>query len=225
MRSADITYINLEGPLVSNCPLTDTGMKFCGQLANVEGLVGAGVDVASLANNHASNYGQAGLEETVQALQTSDIAVTGRGSPAILTKNNTLVSFVSFDDISRSVLLDQFIQEIEDTRAISDLVVVTFHWGTEYQATPNARQITLAHTAVDAGADLVIGAHPHWVQSKEIYRDKPIYYSLGNFVFDQDWSAETKHGLAVRFTYQQNNLVLTEELPVLIQNYGQPHWQ
>ncbi|MFH1244419.1 MAG: CapA family protein, partial [bacterium] len=224
MQESDLTYINLESPLIANCPVTAVGMKFCGSAQNITGLVWAGVDVASLANNHATNYGSTGLDETVQILQKNGIAVTGVGSPAVVTKNTISVSFVSFDDVSRSVALKELIKQIGDARAISDLVVVTFHWGAEYQSTPTTRQVTLAHTAIQAGADLVIGAHPHWVQSHELYQGKPIYYSLGNFVFDQDWSEETKKGLVVRFTYQGSNLVNTEELPVYIRDFGQPFW-
>ncbi|KKU46117.1 MAG: hypothetical protein UX64_C0012G0002 [Microgenomates group bacterium GW2011_GWC2_46_7] len=224
LRSSDLTYINLESPLITDCPVTPVGMKFCGSAQNVAGLVWAGVDIASLANNHATNYGSAGLEETQQILQNSGIAVTGIGSPTVVTKNNIPISFVSFDDVSRAISLDELTQQIGEARAVSDLVIATFHWGSEYQSTPNPRQINLAHTAIDAGADLVVGAHPHWVQTHELYQGKPIYYSLGNFVFDQEWSEETKTGLAVRFTYLNSELINTEELPVYIRNFGQPQW-
>jgi poly-gamma-glutamate synthesis protein (capsule biosynthesis protein) len=218
LQDADITYINLETPLVSGCPLTDTRMKFCGDIGNVAGLVESGVDVASLANNHTSNYGTAGLAETEHVLTSHNIAVTGLGSPATITKGSTTYTFYSYNDIGSDALKNI----IKFPQQDNELVIVTFHFGAEYQSVPNQRQIELAHLAVDNGADLVIGAHPHWVQTKEVYKDKPIYYSLGNFVFDQEWSAETKRGLAVRFTFDETKLVKTEELPVLIENFGQP---
>ena len=76
--------------------------------------------------------------------------------------------------------------------------------------------------AIDLGADAVIGHHPHWVQEKEIYKSKPIYYSLGNLVFDQMWSEETKKGLMVKLTYQNDKLINQEEIPVKIFDYGSP---
>lgn len=230
MLSADITYINLENPLVSNCPTTGTGMKFCGQLDNVKGLLSAGVDVASLANNHTTNYGHEGLQETVQVLSDNGINVVGLDGPVVISRSDTKFSFVSFNDVGRlpgiSQADSQNIQaQILDAKAQSDYVTATFHWGEEYQATPNTRQVSLAHEAIDYGADLIIGAHPHWVQTKEVYQGKTIYYSLGNFVFDQEWSPNTKKGLVVKATFSGSTLIGFDELPVLIQNYGQPRWQ
>jgi len=218
LRSADITYINLESPLVSNCPVVESGMKFCGATSNVQGLVDAGIDVASLANNHATNYGSAGLSETVKLLSDSGIAPIGVGTSSSIVREGYLYTFLSFNDVGE----DASAKLTTIPKRAKELVIVTFHWGSEYQSQPNNRQIMLAHKAIDLGADLVIGAHPHWVQTKEIYKDKPIYYSLGNFVFDQEWSLKTKQGLAVRFTYRGTELLKTEELPVLIENYGQP---
>lgn len=230
MQEADITYINLESPLVGSCPLTDKGMVFCGDIRNVEGLVSSGVDVASIANNHATNYGKEGLAQTIGILQANGISVVGTGSPVTVVRKGSNYVFLSFNDVGRyagispadtSVVTDQ----IKLAKALGGLVVVGFHWGVEYQTEPSARQISLAHSAIEAGADLIIGSHPHWVQTKEIYMGRPIYYSLGNFVFDQEWSTETKEGLAVRFSYERERLVKTEELKVFIQKYGQPQWK
>jgi len=230
MREADITYINLENPLISNCPLTQTGMKFCSETANVAGLVAAGVDIASLANNHTTNYGPSGLEETISTLTSNSILPVGLGYPVKITKNGQVFTFLSFTDIGpysgvANVNPETLGATIKASKSEGEVLIVTFHWGHEYQTLPSQRQVSLAHDAIDAGADLIIGAHPHWVQTHETYKDKLIYYSLGNFVFDQEWSAETKKGLAVRLTYDGSSLVKTEELPVLIQNYGQPHWE
>jgi poly-gamma-glutamate synthesis protein (capsule biosynthesis protein) len=230
MSEADITYINLENPLLANCPITDSGMKFCGGIENVKGLLAAGVDVASLANNHSTNYGQGGLEETIVTLEGAGIVTTGTTQPAVIMRKGTRYAFVSFNDIGRyhgisSTDSTNLKSQLQAAEELGDVVIATFHWGNEYESTPTARQISLAHAAVDYGADLVIGAHPHWVQSSEIYKGKTIYYSLGNFVFDQEWSAGTKRGLVVRANFQGSNLLGFDELPVLIEHYGQPHWQ
>lgn len=230
LRTTDITYINLESPLVTNCPTTEKGMKFCGDIGNVAGLVSAGVDLASVANNHATNYGPEGLNETVNALKNNGISVVGVSSPVTLTRKGNKYNFLSYNDVGRfsgiaQADINNIIAQIKTVKESGGLVVVGFHWGGEYISQPNSRQIQLAHSAIDAGADLIIGSHPHWVQTKEIYMGKPIFYSLGNFVFDQEWSKETKQGLVVRFSYRGEVLERTEELPVYIANYGQPSWQ
>ena len=230
LRSADITYINLEGPLVASCPVVDTGMVFCGSTDNVAGLVSAGVDIASLANNHATNYGSDGLSSTITTLSANGISPVGVGAPVKLTRHGQNFTFLSFNDIGPYPGIDNVDETtlpvtIQNAKVAGQTLIVTFHWGHEYQANPSQRQVRLAHAAIDAGADLVVGAHPHWVQTHELYQGKPIYYSLGNFIFDQEWSAETKRGLVVEFSYLNGELLKTEEFSVLIENYGQPHFQ
>ena len=108
------------------------------------------------------------------------------------------------------------------------------HAGTEYTHQPNKAQITFAHAAIDYGADMVIGHHPHWIQKIEKYNNKYIFYSLGNFIFDQMWSQETKEGLALKITLSKNltpalqgpktmaELDYIELLPVIIENFSTP---
>jgi poly-gamma-glutamate synthesis protein (capsule biosynthesis protein) len=91
----------------------------------------------------------------------------------------------------------------------SDLVVVNIHWGDEYKTISNARQRALAHRMIDAGADIIIGHHPHVVEEMEIYHNRPIFYSLGNFVFDQYFSKETQEGLAVGVVASTSSISLT----------------
>lgn len=230
MSQADITYINLESPFTQDCEITSIGMKFCSDTKNISALVESGVDVASIANNHTFNYGVTGLDITTNLLKNNNIEVTGNGDIAVIASGEAKIAFVSFNDIGVYPGVSQATEynistQIFKAKQIADLVFVTFHWGKEYQKDPTSRQVRFAHLAVDAGADLVIGAHPHWVQTNEIYKGVPVYYSLGNFVFDQEWSTETKMGLVVRFTYDGNNLIKTEELPVFIESYGQPHWR
>lgn len=230
LQSADITYINLEGPLVNGCPTTQTGMKFCGNVSNVAGLVASGVDLASLANNHSTNYGQDGLTTTINTLKSNNIEPVGVGSPVKIMRHGQVFTFLSFNDIGPYAGIDNVVpstlsDQISRVKVTGETLIVTFHWGHEYQSIPSQRQISLAHQAIEAGADLIVGAHPHWIQTHELYQGKPIYYSLGNFVFDQEWSPETKRGLVVEFTYLAGELVKTEELPVRIENYGQPHFE
>jgi poly-gamma-glutamate capsule biosynthesis protein CapA/YwtB (metallophosphatase superfamily) len=110
---------------------------------------------------------------------------------------------------------------VKKAQTISDLVVVTMHAGVEYVRKPNAGQVDFAHAAIDAGADIVIGAHPHWIQVTEWYKDRPIFYSLGNFIFDQR-DAETKKGLVLRVstvlgeTAERAKIDQIELIPIMI---------
>jgi poly-gamma-glutamate synthesis protein (capsule biosynthesis protein) len=112
-----------------------------------------------------------------------------------------------------------------------DVLAVSFHWGKEYESLPQADQwlapddpIEIAHLAVDAGADLIIGNHPHWVQAVELYKGKLIAYAHGNFIFDQMWSPEVRRGVLGRYTFYDQHLVRAEYLPVLIEDYWQPRF-
>ncbi len=221
LSQADITVVNLESPLVHGCKPTDQGMIFCADPQNVQGLVFAGVDYASLANNHINNYGEKGLNDTVSILTQNGITPLGLGKPEYTTIKDKKLAFLSFSDlpyISDTVMVNQ----ISQATSSADLVIVTFHWGNEYQSQPSGRQVYLGHLAVDSGADLVVGHHPHWVQTEEIYRGKPIFYSLGNLVFDQMWSENTRLGEILKVTYTNGILIKKELFPIKIFDYGQP---
>ncbi len=110
-----------------------------------------------------------------------------------------------------------------------DVLAVALHWGAEYVSLPQRSPgiaeddpVEIAHLAVDAGADLVIGNHPHWVQAVELYKGKFIAYAHGNFIFDQMWSYETRVGVIGRYTFYDDVLVGVEFIPTLIENYAQP---
>jgi poly-gamma-glutamate synthesis protein (capsule biosynthesis protein) len=229
LREADFSFINLEGPLVEDCPLTQTGMVFCGDRRAASGLVFAGVGACNLANNHILNYGEDGLKQTIDVLSQNNIGAFGEEK--ILRKNIKGVnfSFLGFNEVGlgnrayERLLLD-VADKIKQEKEFSDVVVVSFHWGNEYTEDISPRQKQLGYLAIDSGADIVVGHHPHWVQSKEIYKDKPIYYSLGNFVFDQMWSQKTREGLIVSFEFEGKNLLGEKEFPVLIEDFGQPRF-
>ncbi len=230
LRDADITFINLETPLIKDCPFANDGFKFCGSDKNIEGLTFSGIDVISLANNHAGNYGVNGVQETVNLLNKNNILVTGIDGPAIKEVRGLKFAFLGYNDITKpqpgiSNAEEEKIKiEIAEARKQADVVIVTFHWGVEYRNQPDDRQKYLGHLAIDAGADLVIGNHPHWIQPVEIYKDKLITYAHGNFVFDQEWSLKTKQGVVGKYTFYDNQLVDVEFLPIKIMNYGQPYF-
>lgn len=229
LRSADLTYINLETPLVENCPIKTDGMVFCGQPNNVEGLKFAGIDLVNLANNHIGNQGIDGVLSTVAILQKNSLDVTGYQDPLIKEMKGQKVAFLGFNEVDQQPLVNHATEEnirskVESARQQADVVIVQFHWGAEYTYQPTSRQQLFAQVAVEAGADLVIGAHPHWYQQISFINNKAVMYSHGNFVFDQMWSQETREGIAAQYTFQGKNLVDVEFLPLIIEEYGQPRW-
>lgn len=229
LRAADITFINLETPLVPDCPIRTDGMSFCGDLRNVEGLTYADVDMVNLANNHMGNFGEEGVISTIEALTQAGISSTGITGPTIIDQNGIRFAFLGYNEVDRQPGVpypsDELIRsEIEEARAAADVVVVQYHWGNEYTRQPSSNQRRLAQLAIDAGADLILGNHPHWWQPLELYQGKVIMYSHGNFVFDQMWSLETRQGLVGKYVFYDDQLIAIEFLPVLIEDYGQPRW-
>lgn len=226
LREADVTFINLESPIIKNCLDSDSGFKFCADEKSAKALADVGVDVVGLANNHAGNYGKVGFDETIYLLSQSGIPV----APTIETIKGIRFAFLAYNDIdagSSFVLKaekESIKRDIELVKPKSDVVVVAFHWGTEYTHKPNQRQIDLGRFTIDSGATLVIGNHPHWIQPVEVYKGGIIVYSHGNFVFDQDWSLKTKQGMVGKYYFYNKKLVDAEFLPVFIEKLGQPRF-
>lgn len=221
LSAADVTIVNLESPFSIGCQPTDTGMLFCADPHSVFGLVYAGVDIASLSNNHINNQGREGVDETVSILKENGIIPTGLGKPEFKTVKNIKIAILSFCDLPQ-MNEKEMASQISDSKNDADIIITTFHWGQEYQKNPSSRQTLLAHLAIDSGADIVVGHHPHWIQTDEVYKGKPIYYSLGNLIFDQMWSEETRLGEILKVTYQNTTLLNKEVTPIKIFDYGQP---
>ena len=165
------------------------------------------------------------MQQTRAHLEAAGLAVTGAGDtlaearePAILTVDGVTFAFLGYDQIAwqhygaredapgtAHADLDGLAEDVRAAAARADHVIVGFSWGVEYIAEPTAREREVARTAIEAGASLVVGNHPHWVQATEWIGDAFVAYGLGNFVFDQDWSVETTQGavLEVGFTAER----------------------
>jgi AmmeMemoRadiSam system protein B len=230
LKSADAVFMNLESPLIPNCKTTIEGMIFCGDERAVQGLIYASTTVVNIANNHAGNYGINGINNTIGLLKKNNIAVTGNGESAIISIKGKRFGFLGYNDIGGKeagiAWADeiQMQKDIQNLRKQVDVILVAFHWGVEYVLTPNAQQIALAHAAIDAGADVIIGNHPHWVQGIEHYKGKFITYAHGNYVFDQMWSQETREGVLGKYTFNDQGLINVAFVPVIIDNYSQPRF-
>jgi poly-gamma-glutamate synthesis protein (capsule biosynthesis protein) len=218
LSTPTLTLINLESPLINSCPVITTGYQFCGSNQFAPVLKTAGVDLVNFANNHNRNFGSQGYQQTLSILQSAGINVL----PSKQVINDISFTFLGFDDVTTPVIEADFVESIKLARASSALVIVSLHWGQEYQSQPTPRQIKLGHLAIDSGAILVVGHHPHWIQPIEPYKSGYIYYSLGNFIFDQFWSTPTQRGLIVTTTFDHRSIISIKPQVVFIDSPGIP---
>ncbi|HUD20831.1 MAG TPA: CapA family protein [Candidatus Saccharimonadales bacterium] len=238
MKAADFTIVNLESMFSSTHPTTQTGSLILrGYPDGVKGMVSAGIDGVSLANNHVADMGVSGLTETMQILDANNIKHAGAGlsssdaaAPFILDKGGVKFGFLSFTygsnldkaGVYYQKTTDDFATEIKDLKTKADVVIVLAHFGAEYQTKPIASQKTFARAAIDAGATLVIGAHPHIPEPVEKYGNGLIAYSLGNLVFDQTPEDNKDKSALLKVTFVDNKPTTAELLPYQIYSLGQP---
>lgn len=254
LRAADLAFGNFEGTISRDAAPRSGGTSFVSRVGVLDGFRFAGLDFLSLANNHVGDFGTGTLVETRKLIRGAGIATAGAGAneaearaPAILERNGVRFAFVPFNAIVgppvvtedgpgavwihmapwnpfRRSDLDRVVDTVRQARANADVVIVYPHWGQEYVANPNADQKRVAHALIDAGADMVIATHPHWVQGAEIYKGRLIAYSLGNFVFDQTWSEETQQGAALDLVFWGPRLVGASFIPVRIEDAHRPRF-
>ncbi len=247
LLNTDFNLGNLESPFSGKDTYPKTGsLVFNAPRWAAQGLREYNFKVLSLANNHAFDQGLKGLSYTKNYLRQNNIQGIGIGQnlteawqPAVVEVKGVKIGFIaasyaSLNDngqktnsqVARIEDLINLKSAIAQAKISADLVVVNMHAGIEYKHQPNSAQIKFARAAIDAGADLVVGHHPHWVQTMEKYQGKYIFYSLGNFIFDQMWSTETRQGLALKVIAtkedRQVKLAKLELLPVIIDNYSTP---
>ncbi|MDO8601361.1 MAG: CapA family protein [bacterium] len=245
LKEADITFGNLENPISDKGQKVGSIYSFRANPKSIEGLSFAGFDVLSLANNHAFDYGKSALEDTLLRLKTAGIDYVGAGfngkeafSPIIKEINGTKIGFLAYTDLgsvywtateSSSGLalinleyFENIKQDIKKAKSQVDILIVSLHSGEEYIQEPGQAQINFAKSAIDEGADIVVGHHPHIVQRNEIYNGKYIFYSLGNFVFDQNFSPETSQGQIVKVTIEDKKIKEATPINIKINQYFQP---
>lgn len=211
----DLLVGNLEGPVTGKkaAPVKEIDFGFDPFMAKV--LADEGFDAVSQANNHTLDQGRGGAEESRKILTDNGLAVFGdqtrddaANSLGIIQANGRKVALVGFNITDNALDKDAARASIDRALIQADRTVVFIHWGNEYKAKPSPDQVALAHWFIGLGVDAVIGGHPHWMQGIESYGGKPIVYSLGNFIFDQDWSAETGYGLAVTLIFKDRQTAL-----------------
>ena len=245
LKNSDIVFGNLEGPISDKGTKVGSIYSFQNDPKVIEGLSYAGFDVMSLANNHAFDYGREALEDCLTRLSNSGISYVGAGFnkdeayfPIIKEVNGVKIAFLAFTnlgspywaatEISSGIAwadwnnLEEIKKDIENAKLKSDILIVSLHSGKEYQKTPAQFQTEFSKMAIDAGADLVFGHHPHIVQKNEKYQAGYIFYSLGNFVFDQSFSEETTEGQILKVLIENKKIKEIIPINIKINNSFQP---
>ncbi len=207
LRGFDLTVGNLECVVSTLGAPQPKQYTFEAPVKSFERLVAAGFDIVSLANNHSGDYGKAAFSDMLGKLPGYGLTPLGGGlnraaahTPVIRKVHGTTLGFLAYCEIQPQNFAatdtspgHAWLEEasmradIQAARPQADFLIVFQHWGVEYETVETSHQQALARAAIDAGADLVVGAHPHVIQPHEIYQGKPIIYSLGNFVFDEMW--------------------------------------
>ncbi len=249
LRKADLVFGNLESMISDKGTNVGSIYSFRADPAVIPGLKFAGFDIVSVANNHSFDYTRSAFEDTLHRLTESGINYVGGGfsdpesrSPVIKTIAETKIAFLGYSSVGSSSWqatsetpgiawldieeIERFKQDIYSAQEKSDILIVSIHFGEEYQFEPSPSQRILAETAIEAGADLVVGHHPHVLQPLEQYHQGWIAYSLGNFIFDQYFSSETMKSAILEVTVQDKNITnlnlipvaLTEEYQVYLSN-------
>jgi len=256
LRGADIAFVNLEAPLTSRGEAANKDFVFRGPPEGAKGLAAAGVDIVSLANNHALDYGYQGLQDTWSALNDAGILHVGSGEsavqaygPVFIERKGVRIAFLAylntppdsgsgFDASSWQATADRpglawlspqtVAADVAAARRQADVVIVSMHTGDEYQEAISPSQAAAAHSAIEAGAALVVGHHPHVLQGLESYKWGLIAYSMGNFVFDFDEVDYSHPGMPsalsaiLRVRLSKEGLLGCEVAPVILGEDGRP---
>jgi len=244
IEGADIAMANFENPAPNRWRWHTSKTVFTADPTLIDGLVDAGLDYVSIANNHIGDAGDNGILQTIANLKKRGLKFSGAGKdataarkPAILEANGTKVAILAYDAIapgyhaakgepgSAKLTIKNVEAGVKAARKAGAEVVIVFpHWGVEYRYSPFANQQRLARRILDAGADMIIGNHAHYAAAVEIYKGKPIWYALGNFVFDQTWSEPTMEGITLELTFHGAELRQIRMRPHIILDKAQPNF-
>lgn len=208
LEKDDLSIVNMEGTLTKETSRADKTFAFKADPAYAAILTSGSVEAANLANNHSRDYGEQSLKDTLATLKDAGITTFGFEETAVMDIKGIKVGLVGIYELAehmgKEAQLKENIQKVKDEGA--QLIIVNFHWGIEKEARPNSTQVHLAHAAIDNGADLVIGHHPHVLQGIEKYKGKYIAYSLGNFCFGGNSNPSDKDTMIFQQTF-----TITEE--------------
>jgi poly-gamma-glutamate synthesis protein (capsule biosynthesis protein) len=233
---------NFENPITlgENYPKADKYIHLNTKPEAATAVKKAGISVVSLANNHMKDFGKQGLVDTIKTFNKVDVDTVGAGSDlgnatkiSYKTKNGVKIATLGISDVlpkgfgaqkNRSGIAlakpSIFFPLVAKAKKNADLVIVHVHWGLEYDSSYHPRQKDLAHALIDAGADIIVGHHPHVLESVEVYKNGVIFYSLGNFIFDQGWS-RTRESVLAQYKIGRDGKARIEIHPMYIRE-GRP---
>lgn len=242
LKDFDIVFANLEG--TASDKGRDGGGIYSFRMDPVvlSVLKNAGINVLSVANNHIGDWGREAYTDTLKRLKENEILYTGGGvhreeaeTPAIIEKYGIKIGFLGFSDVGPAWMETgeeragqllasnpRFEEIVQNASKQVDYLIISFHFGDEYKLINNERQKNLAHKAIDAGAKIVIGHHPHVVQNTEVYKDGFIAYSLGNFIFDQSWSRPTMEGMLLEIKLKKDGGMTATKHSFKLNKFFQP---
>lgn len=245
LKQGDVVFANLESPLTASMHSLDPKRKIVlkAKPEAVSALTGAGFNLVSIANNHMMDYYETGLFDTMSILKANHILFAGGGKnidearkPAIIEKNGLKIGLLAYSDMAELVFAgdpylkysadkdksgisprkyEAVIEDVRKLRGQVDLLAVSLHWGVEDSFTVSDGQRDFAHKLIDNGVDLILGHHPHQFQGIELYKGKPVFYSMGNFLFDQNES-ENMESFIIDMKYKGTELTDLSAIPVRI---------
>lgn len=206
LEADDLSIVNFEGTLTNETSRADKTFAFKAPAEYASILSGSSVEAANVANNHSKDYGTKSLEDTITNLSNAGIAPFGYENVVVLDVKGVKVGLTGIYELAEHEKKAEQVKE--NIKALKDagaqIIIVNFHWGVEKEYTPNETQKTLAHLAIDEGADLVIGHHPHVLEGVEKYKGKYIAYSLGNFCFGGNKNPSDKDTMIFQQTFTIN---------------------
>ena len=215
----DLTITNMEGTLTESDAIVEKSFNFKADAAYADILTEGSVEAVNLANNHSRDYGEKGYTDTIEALDAAGIVNFGYERTATMKMKDLQVTLLGYNLLSkRESTIEQMKESVAKAKVEGgNLVIVSFHWGKERQYAPLEYQKTAAHAAIDAGADLVLGHHPHVLQGVEKYNGRYICYSLGNFCFGGNKNPSDKDTMIFQqtFTFEGGNLLDDDQVRIL----------
>lgn len=242
LRAADLRVANLECVIAASGQAADKPWTFLAAPQTLP-LLKRHVDVVSLANNHSGDFGRAAFAEMLTRLDRAGLPYFGGGRnlreahrARVIERKGVRIALLGYDEFFPRAFEagdtypgvawsqdEQVVYDIQQARLQADIVIPFMHWGQEHESQANARQRELARLMIDAGADAVVGTHPHVVQDTETYRGKPIIYSLGNFVFDGFSEPANNTGWVLWLDVAKQGVRAWHVEPVHIDKQGSPH--
>lgn len=235
LNAADLTVANLEGPVTENesrSLYSEIG-SHDNYIFTFDPLILTTLEknkamLVNIGNNHIGNFGADGIVDTKKFVREARLNYFGdTGTPDerryyVKEINGQKIAFVNYNAFVQNAVANTLL-DIETVAPDADHIILYTHWGEEYITHSREHEQVLAHQFIDAGVDLIIGSHPHVVQENETYKGKMIYYSLGNFVFDQYFSEDTRNGLMVKVLLPGNEAkdLVFEEIPIVLNTTGQ----